>query len=351
MYPRRSVSRRMLEELEEGFTRPVARRPRSRSGAWMLVRRAALGGVACLALVILVAGGSLGLLLHRHAHPARELSSETPDALFTSYEDVSFTSSDGVPLSGWWIPGGQGLPVLILCHDLGRSKASMLGMAARLSGERYPIFLFDFRGHGGSGGASSFGTLEKRDLLGAIDWVESRPGRGGSRLGIFGVGMGAYAAILAAAERPHARCLVLDTPYRDAYEQFAVSNMPAGMLRKVVARGSMLLYDTVYRVSSADESAARRVAELSDRDLLLLAPRNEPIAAESAQGMYDSISEARHNYKNLELLPATATGALYGKDREQYDAEMTRFFRSYLPTGAPVSGSTPASPPRRASRR
>lgn len=340
------MSRRMLAELEDERVRPAVR-PKPQTGTWRLVRRAGLGAAVFLGSVAVVVAAFLAVQLYRHAHPPRMVSPETPAGVFTHYEDVAFSSSDGVALSGWWIPGGQGLPVLVLCHDRGGSKASLLGMVARLSGEGYPIFLFDFRGHGASGGTSSFGTLEKRDLLGAIDWVESRPGRAGSRLGIVGIGMGAYAAILAAAERPRARCLVLDSPYQEASAQFAVASMPAGVLRRIAGGWARLLYDTVYRVSSTEEAAARRVADLSDRDLLILAPRGEPIVAEAARSMYDSISEARHNFKNLELLEATGTGPLYGKEREIYDARLAGFFRSYLPVGSPARQPRSPRPSRR----
>jgi pimeloyl-ACP methyl ester carboxylesterase len=306
--------------------------PERRSGGALRgLRKIILGVLLVLGSVALAVSGVLGVLLYRHAHPPRIPSQETPESLFTKYEDASFTSSDGVPLSGWWIPGQEGLPALILCHDRGASRASLLGLAARLSAENYPVLLFDARGHGSSGGTSSFGVLEKRDVIGAIDWVGSNTKADGTRIGIAGVGMGAYAAILAAAERPQVRCLVLDSPYPDAGTEFAASSLPAGFLRSVLTGWSRLLYDLAYRVHSSNETAALHVRELNTRDLLFVAQKDREPVVLAARGLYDSVSEARNNFKNLELLPATRTKTLYGEERERYDTALIAFFRSYLP--------------------
>ncbi len=298
--------------------------------------------------VVLLVAAFLGVTMYRYAHPPAAASQETPDRLFLAYKDVSFPSADGVPLSGWWIEGTGGLPVLVLCHDLGESRASLLGLAARLAEQKYPILLFDFRGHGASGGASSFGVLEKRDLLGAIDWVSSQPKVDAGRIGVVGVGMGAYAAILAASERPQIRSLVLDSPYPDAPGEFLAAGMPPGMMRGWVASWSEFVYDVWYRVRAKDESAGRRVRDLSERNLLFLAPGGVERSASDARAMYDSVSETRHNFKNLQLLKATRTTALYGEDREKYDQEVIRFFASYLPPvprGELPAGGSVVSPP------
>ncbi len=167
---------------------------RRTGGALRAIRKIVLGVLLLIGSVVLVVSGVLGVLLYRHAHPPRLTSEETPESLFTRYEDASFTSSDGVSMSGWWIPGREKAPALILCHDRGASRASLLGLAARLSAESYSVLLFDARGHGKSGGTSSFGVLEKRDVIGAIDWVGSNTKADATQIGVFGVGMGAYAA-------------------------------------------------------------------------------------------------------------------------------------------------------------
>jgi len=131
------------------------------------------------------------------------------------FEHVSFTATDGVRLDGWWIPARAdagpaasssrapdwGSKTVILCHGLGSNKVNQLVMAQALVPGGYNVLAFDFRAHGASGGQlSTFGDLERRDVLGAVRWVRRNRPEGASR--VFGVGasMGAAALVAAAAD-------------------------------------------------------------------------------------------------------------------------------------------------------
>jgi pimeloyl-ACP methyl ester carboxylesterase len=305
--------------------------PKATSAAVRGLRRIA-GGLLLVALTVAVlVSGGLFAILYKHAHPPRVVTSDNPSTLFTHYQDAAFTSLDGISLTGWWLPGKDGMPAIILCHDLGSSRASLMGLASRLGEADYPVLMFDFRGHGTSSGTSSFGVLEKRDLLGAIDWVGAHTKADGSRIGVVGVGMGAYASILAAPERPQVRSLVLDSPYPDAAAEFAAVGLPPGVLHDAIARWSRGIYDLVYRVHSSDEKATSPLGGLGGRDLLFLAPKDREPVVQAVRGMFEAVPESRNNFKNLELLAATRTQTLYDKDRKVYDDAVIAFFHSYLP--------------------
>lgn len=129
------------------------------------------------------------------------------------FEPVRFASTDGIPLDGWWIPARPARPAdrkehsdwgtktVILCHGLGANKSNQLVMARDLVPGGYNVLAFDFRAHGASGGQlTTFGDLERRDVLGAVRWL--RANRGAQSRHIYGVGasMGAAALIAAAAD-------------------------------------------------------------------------------------------------------------------------------------------------------
>jgi alpha-beta hydrolase superfamily lysophospholipase len=130
------------------------------------------------------------------------------------FEPVSFRSTDGVALDGWWIPARKpvgrdapkpepewGQKTVILCHGLGANKSNQLVMAQDLVPGGYNVLAFDFRAHGASGGQlTTFGDLERRDVLGAVRWVrEHRPAQAKHVFGV-GASMGAAALIGAAAD-------------------------------------------------------------------------------------------------------------------------------------------------------
>ena len=127
-----------------------------------------------------VALGVLGLQVYRVTHPPR-----WPDAAvnlgaeLAKAEDVTFAAGDGVRLAGWLLAGTQGKPAIVLCHDLGASKNTLINVAIVLNQAGFTVLAIDFRDHGGSGGnGSTLGIDESRDVIAAVDFL-GRLGAGG----------------------------------------------------------------------------------------------------------------------------------------------------------------------------
>src|SRR6266850_3943642 len=142
-----------------------------------------------LVLLVLLTGGAYALL-YGVTHPPRERTQLDPADLLLRAEDVTFHATDDVLLSGWLVKGAPKAPVILLCHDLGGSRSSLLNSAVSLNRAGYALFVFDFRGHGLSTGSGGFlGVDEKSDILGAIAFLKSRSDVDGSRVGLWGIGM------------------------------------------------------------------------------------------------------------------------------------------------------------------
>jgi pimeloyl-ACP methyl ester carboxylesterase len=95
-------------------------------------------------------------------------------------------------------PKLPGPPVLIL-HGYTDNKSSYLDQAKFLFDRGYPSLLVDLRGHGESDSATvSIGPLESRDVVAVVESLQKQ--RKGERFIIWGISMGAAAALLAAAE-------------------------------------------------------------------------------------------------------------------------------------------------------
>ncbi|MDB5298747.1 MAG: prolyl oligopeptidase family protein [Phycisphaerales bacterium] len=139
----------------------------------------------------------------------------TPATLLNAaYAEVSFSATDGVPLRGWWIPASRsertddrhpgppwGEQTVIICHGFGADKAADLLLARDLVPNGYNVLAFDFRAHGESGGQfTTFGDLERRDVLGAVRWVRGNHAAQSHKLFGLGESMGAAALISAAAD-------------------------------------------------------------------------------------------------------------------------------------------------------
>ena len=102
-------------------------------------------------------------------HAAR---AEVPPAnLGASYEEVAFTTSDGLRLKGWYIPSRNGAAVISF-----PGRASSQKRAKLLANHGYGVLLFDRRGEGESeGDPNTFGWQGERDIHAAVAFLQRRP--------------------------------------------------------------------------------------------------------------------------------------------------------------------------------
>ena len=133
-----------------------------------------------LVLLGVLAVGYLGiglLVVLRMTSPRRRLPGATPAAVGLAYEDVEIRSTDGVRLSGWWVPDGDSRRVAILVHGWGGDKSDehVLATAPVYRREGYNVLVIDLRAQGESGGGRrTLGYREVRDVLGALLWLQKR---------------------------------------------------------------------------------------------------------------------------------------------------------------------------------
>ncbi len=94
----------------------------------------------------------------------------TPE-LGTAYEDVSFTTSDGLRLEGWYVPTKNGATVIVIPGRKGPQKPARM-----LAEHGYGVLLFDRRGEGESeGDPNGLGWAGTRDVEAAIAFLRARP--------------------------------------------------------------------------------------------------------------------------------------------------------------------------------
>src|SRR5207302_4468320 len=150
-------------------------------------------------------------------HAQRAALTSTPADQGLPYERVAFLSAvDNIPLQGWFIGGGGHQTILMLHARDGRRDDPTVGLpdiARALVQDGYDVFAFDFRAHGESGGSHlGFGTLEVRDVAGALAYLRTR---GIAEVGTIGFSMGAATTLNSAAEYPAMRAVVADSSFAD----------------------------------------------------------------------------------------------------------------------------------------
>ena len=140
-----------------------------------------------------------------------------------SEEKVSFKSG-GELLRGLFMkPEGDGpFPGVVYCHGL-LSDLRELGKApASTAKSGFAVLVFDFRGHGKSGGERGLISTERcvEDTAAAFQYLVEVPNVIPGRIGIVGHSFGGHVALAALARTDHYRCAVAVAPPGSIREDF-----------------------------------------------------------------------------------------------------------------------------------
>ncbi len=105
-------------------------------------------------ILICAYAGFAGILLVFQSRllylPHKELES-TPREVGLDYQDVSFTTTDGVKLHGWFVPAGQNSRgVVLFCHGNAGNISHRLQSIHIFNRLNMDVFIFDYRGYGRS---------------------------------------------------------------------------------------------------------------------------------------------------------------------------------------------------------
>ncbi|MGI6712649.1 MAG: alpha/beta hydrolase [Bacillota bacterium] len=168
-------------------------------------------------IVVLVISALVGWGL---THPKREKVNISPDHAGLKYENVHFKSrGNSISLKGWLLPSPGSNKTVIFAHGYAKNRLQTdvpaLPIAQSLIENGYNVLMFDFRNSGKSeGNITSIGQFETQDLLGAVDYIKSRPDIN-KDIVLFGFSMGAATSILAGAREPSVSAVIADAPFAD----------------------------------------------------------------------------------------------------------------------------------------
>jgi fermentation-respiration switch protein FrsA (DUF1100 family) len=201
------------------------------------------------------------------------LPRRTPASLGLEYQDISFPSAheDKVRLSGWTIPSPHPKAVVILCHGIDNTSAGMLPKAAMLHRNGYATLLFDFRANGRSEGKhGTLGFREMDDVVGAVDFIKSRPSMKDLPILALGESMGGAAVIRAAAHCKTIRAVISESAFATLDNALRHRLKILGPYAREVATECYRIGVEQFGVKLEEVTPEREIAALSPRPLLLI---------------------------------------------------------------------------------
>jgi hypothetical protein len=162
-------------------------------------RRALIGvGTAVVGMFVLFPAVFAIVATHRAREPVKAADLGRP------YEDVAFTTGDGLRLAGWYVPSRNRAAVIAFPGRRGPVDEARL-----LARHGYGVLLLDRRGEGESeGDPNAYGWGGEADLKAAAGYLSRRADVDPSRIGGLGLSVGGEMLLHAAAEDTRLRAVI-----------------------------------------------------------------------------------------------------------------------------------------------
>jgi len=278
---------------------------------WRYLRRALIAaGIAVLAYTVLFLVAFSYVITHvaRPFVPAADLGAP--------YEDVSFTTSDGLRLQGWYIRSHNGAAVISFPGRAGsQSRAKML------ADHGYGVLLFDRRGEGESeGDPNLLGWQGERDIHAAVRFLQRQPDVDAQRIGGIGLSVGGEMMIEAAAESKALKAIVSEgASERSVRDQIA---NPGTRIDEVVGLGLFTAAAALWTsdLPPADlRGLARRITVPA---LFVYGERGQPAEQPANEGFYAAVRGPK------ELWEVPGSGHMKGIEAQpaEYERHVVGFF-------------------------
>jgi hypothetical protein len=235
--------------------------------------------------------------------------------LGAAHENVSFTTSDGLRLHGWFVPSKNGATVISFPGRKGPQKPARL-----LVSEGYGVLLFDRRGEGESdGNPNALGWRGTRDLEAAIAYLRSRPDVDPDRIGGVGLSVGGEMMLQAAAETDGFKAVVSEgagiRSVREAIHMDGIEKVAPSWLFGLVTAGTAVFTSDLPPRSLTDLSA-----EITEPVLFIHATPGQ-----GGETLTEKYYEAAKGPKQYWAAPGGHTGALDAAPQE-YGRRVLGFF-------------------------
>lgn len=291
-----------------------------RKRRWLLRRLflLAVGGFILVPMLIFYVAVPYMDVTARISPPRKTLCCETPENRGLTYENVSFSTMDGLEIYGWYIPPRNDA-VIILAHTVSGNRLDVLDQAEVLAKQRYGVLLFDLRGHGESEGDIT--SVSGEDVLAAIHYLNGRDDLDQVSIGAYGVSLGAINVLEAAAQDENIKAVIVEGLGMTMLEDIPPSD--SDDWTRVPYDAAFILISQL-RGLTAPLSMRDAATMNSPRPLLLISAGGFSFERRLTAHYYDAAGEP----KTLWEIPGAQHAEGWSVSQEEYEQRMIEFFNS-----------------------
>ena len=228
---------------------------------------------------------------------------KTPQTFGLAFETVRFSArGEELEIAGWYIPNEDSERAMLLIHGRDASKqdaisGNFVNLAASLHNAGFVVLMIDLRGHGESEGERySFGVYERRDVLGAVDWLLDQGFEAGS-IGALGISLGGGATIGAAAEEPAIGLVVVESAFADLYSLIQLKWDEEAGLPRFFLPGVLLMNRLLYGYDPAKVRPVDEITQIAPRPVLIVhCTTDEDVDISHAEALKEALPSAHTWY-------------------------------------------------------
>ncbi len=245
----------------------------------------------------------------------------TPESFDLKYENVTFETSDGLKLKGWFIPSNKSNNTLIVMHGYPTNKADVLPFSMFLL-KNFNVFLFDFRSFGESQGSyTTAGYKEVNDLDGAVEYLKSR--KEVKNIGALGFSLGGAVAIM--NKNNNIKAIVADSAYSNLNNMIEVMYKPFYFLKYPFVQLTRIYGKIFFNVDPKDISPADEIKNINKPVLIIHGKKDSQIPVSEAYLLHNANKKAQ-----LWIVDNADHGETYALNKEEYEKKVLNFFEKHL---------------------
>ena len=289
-----------------------------------------IAGGAVLVLTLLYIGVSWYVASQIVERNQRELTVAAAE-VSANYEDVTFTTSDGISLKGWLFSGSTDR-LVVLVAGFGNTRVNDdyngVGLARDLLGAGYGVLMYDARGVSQSEGKYiTQADHEWKDARAAVDYAVEVKEYQADNIAIIGASMGATTIADNISQFKDVGAIVLDSAAKDFEPIVAWVLREENGVPNFIHPGAFFMAKLVYGVDIPSVRPIDGIADDPDRAVLFLHAVHDALIP-VADGR-DLVAKVGPPSKLVEF-PEGAHIQTYIKNPELYRQEVFNFLNNQL---------------------
>jgi dipeptidyl aminopeptidase/acylaminoacyl peptidase len=248
------------------------------------------------------------------------------------FEDISFKTSDGLTIPGWYMPAADQntKQSVLLVHGRTANRTEGMRYAKSIINAGYNVLAIDMRHPRQDPDIiSTMSYHEKNDVIGGLDFLANE--KGAESIGVLGFSMGAAASIIVMAKDPRIKAGVFSGSYANSMEVLTEQTEPIfGLPDFILIPMVTKLFEWRGGLDINEINPEKYIGQISPRPVYIMhGTADKTVDFKHGQRLFEDANEPKQFWR-AENGEHTK---LWQLDNEKAESSVVTFFNRYLKQG------------------